>query len=101
LIELTGLEPMVPDDPAWYGCMAHAPLPPPAGKAASLKHDPIAGPTAARSLQRALWQQCKIEVPVVEFRDRRFIRISCHLYNDTAQTDRLTQALGDLLQRGY
>ncbi len=101
LTELTGLEPMVPDETAWYGCMAHAPLPAPAANAVSPQHDLIADLTAARSMQRALWQHFQIEVPVVEFRNRRFIRVSCHLYNDTAQIDRLMRALGDLLQSGY
>ena len=65
LVELTQLEPIVPDSPAWYGSMAHVPLPP--------------GDRA--KLQDALWRQYGIEVPIVDWDGRRYIRVSCHLYN--------------------
>jgi isopenicillin-N epimerase len=75
------LEPLVPDDPAWYGSMAHVPLPP------GDKYE----------LQNQLWQQYGIEVPIVEFRGNRYIRVSCHLYNTPQQIDILSDALADLL----
>jgi isopenicillin-N epimerase len=81
LAALTGLTPIVPDDPQWYTCMAHAPLPP--GDAACL--------------QRDLWQRWAIEVPIVTWNDRRWIRVSCHLYNRRADIDRLIDALTTLL----
>ncbi len=84
LVELTDLEPIVPDSPKWYGSMVHVPLPP--GEQAPL--------------QNALWQQHCIEVPIVEFLGRRYIRVSCHLYNTTGQIDRLVAALKGLLQAG-
>ncbi|MFO0903264.1 MAG: aminotransferase class V-fold PLP-dependent enzyme [Pirellulales bacterium] len=80
LVDLFGLEPIVPDDPAWYGTMAHVPLP----------------PGDARVLQIALWQQHHIEVPIVAWNDRRYVRVSCHLYNDASQIDALVHALKDL-----
>ncbi|MFO0870378.1 MAG: aminotransferase class V-fold PLP-dependent enzyme [Pirellulales bacterium] len=83
LVELTGREPLVPDDPQWYGSMAHVPLP----------------PGNARALQRALWEQYGIEVPIVDWNQERFIRVSCHLYNDASQIDRLVAALHTLLAR--
>jgi isopenicillin-N epimerase len=101
LVELTGLEPIVPDDPTWYGAMAHVPLPP--------RHISAAADAAARAsiehpvanlLQHALWREYGIEVPIVEFRDRHYIRVSCHLYNDTKQIDRLVDGLSMLLARG-
>jgi isopenicillin-N epimerase len=101
LVELTGLEPIVPDDPAWYGAMAHVPLPPrriSAGADAAARA--AIGHPVANLLQHALWSECGIEVPVVEFRDRRYIRVSCHLYNDTKQIDRLVTGLTQLLSRG-
>ena len=78
---LTQLEPIVPDSAAWYGSMAHLPLPP--------------GDRAA--LQDALWRQHGIEVPIVDWKGHRFIRVSCHLYNTLEQIDRLVAALRQLL----
>lgn len=82
LVELTGLEPWVPDDPHWYTAMAHVPLP----------------PGDARQLQNWLWQQHSIEVPVIDFAGRRFLRVSCHLYNRRSDIDRLVQALHEGLR---
>jgi len=84
ITSLTGLEPLVPDDPAWYGTMAHCPLPP--------------GPPD--ELQRALWTECGIEVPIVHWGGDRFVRVSCHLYNHRADLDRLVEGLDRLLARG-
>ncbi|MFN0018460.1 MAG: aminotransferase class V-fold PLP-dependent enzyme [Pirellulaceae bacterium] len=84
LVELTQLEPIIPDSPTWYGSIAHVPLPP--------------GDRA--KLQEALWQQHHIEVPIVDWNGRRFIRVSCHLYNTPAQIDRLVDALRTLLSSG-
>lgn len=96
LIELTGLEPVVSDDPAWYGSMAHSPLPPPRGGKVGDEGCPISNP-----LQNTIWQQLQIEVPVVEFHGVRYIRVSCHLYNDTEEIDRLVMGLGRLLAAGH
>ncbi len=76
LRESTGLEPVTPDSADWYGSMVLAPLPP--------------GDNMA--LQIALWEQFGIEVPVIEFADKRWLRVSCHLYNDTKHLDRLVEA---------
>ncbi len=81
LAELTGLTPITPDDRQWYTCMAHAPLPP---------GDSV-------SLQRELWQRYAIEVPIVSWNNRRWIRVSCHLYNRRADIDRLIAALEQVL----
>jgi isopenicillin-N epimerase len=81
LVELTGLPPLVPDSPHWYGAMAHAPLP----------------PGDRQTLQKALWEQHGIEVPIISWSGRRFIRVSCHLYNDARQIDLLVNALSQLL----
>jgi isopenicillin-N epimerase len=88
LVELTQLEPLVPDDPAWYGSMAHVPLSPTTTNETCAVSNP---------LQHVIWQQLGIEVPIVDFRGHRYIRVSCHLYNDTAQIDRLVGGLGDIL----
>lgn len=83
LVELTCVEPPTPDDEAWYGSMVSVPLPP--GDAASL--------------QKQLWQQHQIEVPVVDRGGRHSIRVSCHLYTDKQDIDRLVKALAELLSK--
>jgi isopenicillin-N epimerase len=75
------LEPLVPDDAAWYGSMAAVPLP--AGE--------------AEPLQRALWEKHGIEAPVIDWSGRRLIRVSCHVYNTPADVDRLVEALAEEL----
>lgn len=103
LIELTQLEPSVPDDPAWYGSMTHIPLPPPK---ATTHHSPSTASDQeevfpiSNSLTHVIWQRLGIETPVVESRGQRNLRVSCHLYNDTAQIDRLVNGLGRLLSEG-
>jgi isopenicillin-N epimerase len=84
LMELTQREPIVPDDPAWYGSMAHVPLP----------------PGDKYGLQEQLWRGSGIEVPIVEFGGGRYIRVSCHLYNVPEHIDRLVEALSKLLREG-
>lgn len=80
LVDLTGLEPPMPDDCSWYGSMALVPLP--AGD----------GP----SLQQSLWRKYGIEVPIVTFEGNRYIRVSCHLYNTPTHIDLLVDALTEL-----
>lgn len=100
LVELTGLEPIVPDDAAWYGSMAHVPLPPPPGKSIHVAADPRdEGCPVSNPLQHTIWRELGIEVPVIDFRGTRYIRVSCHLYNDTEQIDRLVAGLQGLLTR--
>ncbi|HEV3417400.1 MAG TPA: aminotransferase class V-fold PLP-dependent enzyme [Pirellulales bacterium] len=101
LVDLTGLVPIVPDDPAWYGAMAHAPLPPRRTSAAADADARAAiGHPVASLLQHGIWREYGIEVPIVEFRGRRYVRVSCHLYNDASQIDRLITGLATLLSRG-
>jgi isopenicillin-N epimerase len=80
LVDLLHTSPLVPDDPSWYGSMAHVPLP---------RNFPD-------DLQARLWNQYRIEVPIMTWSGERFIRVSCHLYNTTTHIDRLVQALTTL-----
>jgi isopenicillin-N epimerase len=96
LLELTNLPPLVPDDAAWYGSMAHVPLPPPKTGRVGGETCPISNP-----LQDTIWRRLGIEVPIVEFRGVRYIRVSCHLYNDSEQIDRLARGLMMLLAEGH
>jgi isopenicillin-N epimerase len=79
--QLTCLAALVPDDSAWYGSMIALPLPP--------------GP--CEPLQAALWERFRIEVPIVDWQGMRLVRVSCHLYNNEGDIDRLVGALAELL----
>jgi isopenicillin-N epimerase len=101
LVELTGLDPIMPDDPAWYCAMAHVPLPPRRTSAAADAAARAAiGHPVSNLLQHSLSREFNIEVPIVDFGSRRYIRVSCHLYTDTKQIDCLIEALAALLGRG-
>ncbi len=78
---LTGLAPLVPDSPQWYGSMIALPLP-----------DGEAPP-----LQCALWERYAIEIPVIAWHGRRLIRPSCHLYTQPEELEQLAAALAKLL----
>jgi isopenicillin-N epimerase len=91
ITDLTQLEPITPDDSMWYGSMAHVPLSPTATNETCAVSNP---------LQNTIWHRFGIEVPIVDFRGRRYIRVSCHLYNDSSQIDRLVLALRELLAAG-
>jgi isopenicillin-N epimerase len=91
ICDVTQLEPIVPDEPAWYSSMAHVPLSP------TTSNETCA---VANPLQHTIWRQFGIEVPIVDFRGHRYVRVSCHLYNDTQQIDRLAAALRQLLAEG-
>lgn len=75
--DLTGLPPISPDSPAWYAQMASMPLPP---------CDPVA-------LQRRLWDEARIEVPLVDGAHGPLIRVSIQAYNTPADGEALLAAL--------
>ncbi len=82
---LTGLgrlSPSTPEEPAMHGAMLAFRLP--------------AGLDAA-TLRRRLWQEHRIEVPIVERPDRLLLRTSTHFYNTEAEVDRLAEALPHVL----
>lgn len=77
LSESLGTDPIANFEGA-YASMAHVPLP--------------AGDWS--QLQSRLWENDHIEVPIVSFNERWFVRVSCHLYNSTSQIDQLVAAIG-------
>lgn len=79
--ELTGLPPLAPNSPEWYGSMVTLPLP----------------PGDAPGLQRDLWERNRVEIPVIDWRGGRYIRPSCHLYTTEEEIETLARALADLL----
>ncbi|TXH76238.1 MAG: aminotransferase class V-fold PLP-dependent enzyme [Lysobacteraceae bacterium] len=48
-------------------------------------------------LQRILWDQFSIEVAVTERHDRRFLRLSPHVYNSVSEIDFLAERLSEIL----
>jgi isopenicillin-N epimerase len=82
--DLTGLPPISPDSADWIGQMAAMPVPDCDGQV----------------LARHLWEDHRIEIPVVEWGGRTFVRISVQGYNTAAEADRLLAALGELLPVG-
>jgi isopenicillin-N epimerase len=79
--ELTGLPPICPDSSEWYAQMAAFALP--------------ACDTAA--LQRRLYDEYRVEVPITEWNGRQLVRVSVQGYNTAEDLDALVKALSDLL----
>jgi isopenicillin-N epimerase len=52
---------------------------------------------SALHLRRGLWEEFRVEAPVVERPDGLLIRASTHFYNTEAEIDRLGEALGKLV----
>jgi len=77
---LTGLPPLSPDSPEWYAQMVTLPLP--ACDAAQLK---------AR-----LYDEYRIEVPIVVWQKRPHIRVSIQAYNTAEDIARLVDALAKI-----
>jgi isopenicillin-N epimerase len=81
ICDLTGMPPLYPLDSDLYGQMGIAPLP----------------PCDAAALKSRLYDEYRVEVPVTQWQDKQFIRISIQGYNDQADVDTLLQALALLL----
>ncbi|MEZ6067982.1 MAG: aminotransferase class V-fold PLP-dependent enzyme [Planctomycetaceae bacterium] len=85
LIEHADAEPITPDSIDWYGSMVTMRLP---------RVVPSASwPARQHPLQIEMWERHRIEAPVIQWKDAVHVRVSCHLYNDTADVDRLVQAV--------
>lgn len=80
LCELFGTTPIGNRKDGWYGSMTHVPLP----------------PGDWSGLQKQLWEQIGIEVVIINGHNQWYIRVSSHLYNNTAQLDTLVKALSRL-----
>jgi isopenicillin-N epimerase len=80
---LTGLQPLYPLDSDFYSQMGIAPLP----------------ACEADVLKRRLYDEYRIEIPVTQWQDKQFVRISVQGYNDQKDVDALIQALSELLPK--
>lgn len=84
LAELTGLEALCADDPAWYAQMASMALPIPVEE--------------ARAFQQRLLEEFAVEIPVMRWNGRALLRISVQAYNTPEEVDTLVRAVGRLLR---
>ena len=48
---------------------------------------------ATRALNATLWRKHRVEVPIIPFNDRAWVRISAQVYNDSADYERVAHAL--------
>jgi isopenicillin-N epimerase len=78
---LSGLPHLCPDSEAWWQQMFTVPLPP---------SDP-------QLLGRRLWEEFGVEVPVLEWHEQSYIRVSIQAYNHPRDVDRLLTALRQVL----
>ena len=81
ICRLTGLPPLYPLDSNFYSQMGIAPLP----------------PSDIGLLKSRLYDEYKIELPLIQWQDQQFLRISVQGYNAQADIDRLVEALKVLL----
>lgn len=90
LIEKVGAQPISPDSDEWYGSMVAVELP---------VNDDSTPPGQVHPLQRWLWAQHQIEVPVVRWKEKTLLRVSAHLYNTPSEMDHLVRAVAEWLSR--
>lgn len=83
ICELTKLPPLYPLDSDFYGQMGIAPL-------------PLSNLTVLKTL---LYDKFKIEVPLIQWQDQQFVRISVQGYNTQQDIDALIIALQALLPK--
>lgn len=80
ICDLTGLPPLATSE--FFGQMAAIPLPDTVNTE-QLKHD--------------LYEQYRVEIPLVDHHGKKYVRVSIQAYNNRDDTDVLVKALSDLL----
>jgi isopenicillin-N epimerase len=81
LTDLTGLEPFSPDSTDWWVQMRTLPLP----------------PCDVEQVKARLWDEYRVEVPLVQWRARQYVRLSIQAYNTPNDIDRLMEGLRRIL----
>ena len=84
LVNAWGVEPISQIDGTLLGSMATVQLP---GKLANLDG------VDANDFQQKLYSELSLELPMVRFANRTFIRVSCHVYNVAADYERLAECI--------
>lgn len=77
---MTGLSPISPDSLEWWSQMCVAPL-------------PSNGNLTVQELQRHLWEEYQVEIPIVEWQGYCFVRLSIQAYNSVDDVERLLAGL--------
>ena len=85
LLDHLQTEPLCPADGNWLGQMAAVKLP----------HQV----QDARTFKQALWDEFRIEVPIIQRHDEILLRFSLQVYNTEEDADRLVDAVQTLVQR--
>jgi isopenicillin-N epimerase len=83
MTELTGIQPLLEDDPRWFAQMATLPLP----------------PCDAAELKRRLYDQHQIEIPTTRWGETPCLRVSVQGYNTREDIERLVAAVANVLPR--
>jgi len=78
---LTNLPPLSPDSTDWYIQMVTLPLP----------------PCDAAKLKTRLYDEFRIEAPIIVWQDQPFIRVSIQAYNSLTDVEKLFGALDRIL----
>jgi len=86
-----GVEPISPLDGSWLGSMATVRLPEPL--------QPRPGAPTPEQVQAKLLERARIELPILDFAGVRYLRISCHVYNEAAEYEPLADAVLELAAR--
>ncbi len=81
MTEITGLEPLVADEPRWFSQMATLPLP----------------PCDTAALKQRLYDEYRIEIPATGWGDVPCLRVSVQGYNTRSDIERLLDAVRALL----
>jgi len=81
---LVKMPPLYPLDGSFFSQMAIAPLPPEVDIAA---------------LKSWLYEECKVEIPLIQWRDRKFVRVSIQGYNAMEDVDALLSGLERFLPK--
>jgi isopenicillin-N epimerase len=85
LCERFEVEPISPLDGSLLGSMATVRLPPPL--------QPRSDGPSAEVIQAELLERFAIEVPILDFNGARYLRVSCHVYNEADDYEQLAAAV--------
>jgi isopenicillin-N epimerase len=91
LCERWGVRPLSPGSGELIGSMASVPLP---GELGRLDE------ASAQGVQRRLYDEFRIEAPIMLWQDRAFVRPCCQVYNVPGEVQRLAEAVDQIRQGG-
>ncbi len=86
-----GVEPISPLDGSLLGSMCTVPLPPPLDR---LSVD------EGKALQQRLYTEHQVEVPIVRFGERTYVRPCWQVYNTSSEAERLAEVVSTLSRAG-